>query len=199
MRKVLGVTALVLLTGWAAGQPQPAPVEPRYGVAPSTEAYPQTTPQAALTSVLKAVDKNRWEYLTAHLLDPKFVDKRVSERADKLTPEVEQELQADREARRAGPRETRLPEDPTGFAEVVRREATQRAFRQFTQAVRATLAENPDHVKELRRFLLNGAFAAGGDVGQATLPDLKDKAVYFRKVADRWHVEDRQKPEAEKK
>ncbi|MFO0847671.1 MAG: hypothetical protein U0871_03785 [Gemmataceae bacterium] len=199
MRTILGVTAVVALTGWAAGQPQPAPPEPRYGVNPLIEAYPQTTPQAALGSVLKAVDKGRWEYLTAQLLDPVFVDKRVGERATKLTPEVERELLADRDARRNGPAETRLPEDPTAFAEVVRREATQRAFRQFTQAVRATLAENPDHVKELRRFALNGAFSAGGEVAQATLPDVKDRAVYFRKVNDRWHVEDRQKPEPEKK
>jgi hypothetical protein len=199
MRKVLGVTVLVLLTGWVAGQPQPAPPEPRYGVAPSTEAYPQATPQAALASVLKAADKNRWEYLTAHLLDPKFVDKRVGERADKLLPEVERELQAERDARRTGPREARLPEDPSGFADLVRAEATQRAFRQFTQTVRATLAENPDHLKELRRFALNGTYTAGGDVGQVTLPGLKDRAVYFRKVGDRWHVEDRQKPDAEKK
>lgn len=50
----------------------------RYNVAPDTKSYPQSTPKEALTSVLKAIDDDKFSYLVAHLADPKFVDDRVT-------------------------------------------------------------------------------------------------------------------------
>jgi hypothetical protein len=49
----------------------------RYGIAPDAVAFPQMTPQEALGSVLKAADMKRFDYLTAQLADPAFVDDRV--------------------------------------------------------------------------------------------------------------------------
>jgi hypothetical protein len=49
----------------------------RYGVALDLKAFPQGTPKEALASVIAAAEKNRFDYLAAHLADPAFVDDRV--------------------------------------------------------------------------------------------------------------------------
>jgi hypothetical protein len=49
----------------------------RYGIAPDLTAFPQKTPQETLASVIKAAEAKRFDYLTAQLADPAFVDDRV--------------------------------------------------------------------------------------------------------------------------
>ena len=49
----------------------------RYGVEADLKTYPQSTPKEALTSVLKAADAGRFDYLAAQLADPRFIDDRV--------------------------------------------------------------------------------------------------------------------------
>jgi hypothetical protein len=49
----------------------------RYGIAPDTKTYPQATAKEALASVLKAAAAGKYDYLTAQLADPAFVDDRV--------------------------------------------------------------------------------------------------------------------------
>jgi hypothetical protein len=49
----------------------------RYGIAPDPVAFPQKTPQETLTSVLKAADAGRFDFLAAQLADPAFIDDRV--------------------------------------------------------------------------------------------------------------------------
>ncbi len=49
----------------------------RYGVEADLKTYPQDTPKEALASVLKAADAGRFDYLTAQLADPQFIDDRV--------------------------------------------------------------------------------------------------------------------------
>ena len=160
MRKILAVAVLlgtVGLTAWAQDEPPP----PRYGVPPNLDLFPQDTPQAALSSAVKAVEKGRIDYLAAHLIDPKFIDDRVAERARLLEKEVAVDLRALREAQARSPdvtlREDRVPADPKGFDEAVRREAARRAFRLIARDIRGTLDENPDHLRELGRFLRDGA------------------------------------------
>src|SRR5262249_13863991 len=49
----------------------------RYGIEGDLERYPQASPKEALSSVLKAIDHRKIDYLLAQLSDPEFVDKRV--------------------------------------------------------------------------------------------------------------------------
>lgn len=49
----------------------------RYGIAPDLTTYPQGTAKDTLTSVLKAVENKRLDYVVAQLADPAFVDDRV--------------------------------------------------------------------------------------------------------------------------
>ena len=62
---------LVLLAGAARAD------GPRFGIKPDLTAYPQTTPKETLASVVKAIAAKRFDYLTAQLADPTFMDDRV--------------------------------------------------------------------------------------------------------------------------
>jgi hypothetical protein len=200
MRKTLAVAVVLGALGVTAwGQDEPPP--PRYGVPPNLELFPQDTAKAALSSVVKAVEKERIDYLAAHLIDPAFIDQKVTERAQSLEREVAADLRALREAQArnpaATPREDRVPADPKGFDEAVRREAARRAFRLVAQDIRGTLDENPDHLRDLRRVLREAPITDAGDTASAALRDASDRQVFFRRADNRWYVQDRKRPEPE--
>jgi hypothetical protein len=70
---------IVLLgsAGLPAQEAKEAPPAKRYGVEPDLNTYPQKTPQIALASILKAIERQRFDYLLAQLAEPRFVDERV--------------------------------------------------------------------------------------------------------------------------
>jgi hypothetical protein len=190
MRKLVSFAVLFGAATLAVGQ-QPPPIPDRYGVAASPEAYPQGTPKETLASTVRALEKGRIEYVAAHLLDPVFVDAKVSERAKTLEESVDRELRVLREKQRGSPPGVdRVPLDPAGLAARVQAEAKQRAFRLVTQDMRSLLAENPDHLRDLQRFLRAGEIAESGDTAKATLRDVKDRSVFFRRDGLRWFVLD---------
>lgn len=51
----------------------------RYDVAGDAETYPQGSPKEAMSSIAKAIDRGRYDYLLAHLADPQFVDAKVKD------------------------------------------------------------------------------------------------------------------------
>lgn len=67
-------------------------------------------------------------------------------------------------------------------------------FDELVKETRTKLADNSDAVKELRRFLKEGEFNAADTTATATLKDVKDRMVFFRKIENRWYLENRQKP-----
>jgi hypothetical protein len=71
----------------------------------------------------------------------------------------------------------------------------------FDELVRETndkLTGNPDAVKELNRFLKDGEWEAAETTAAVKLKDVKDRQVFFRKIGQRWYLENRQKPEPPK-
>jgi hypothetical protein len=74
-----GFVLLFALTagGTALAEP-PGTNGVRFGIAPDLKAYPQATAKETLTSVLKAIDAGRFDYLVAQLADPAWVDDRVA-------------------------------------------------------------------------------------------------------------------------
>jgi hypothetical protein len=191
MRKLLALTVLLGAGSLAVGQYE-LPIPDRYGVAANTEAYPQAAPKDALGSAVRVLEKGRYEYFVAHLLDPAFVDARVADRARYLEGQVERELRARRETQRGAPAGVvRVPNDPAGLAAAVRAEARQRAFGLVAQDIRALLTENPDHLRDLQRFLRSADFTVTGEQAKASLKDVKDREVFFRKDGTRWFVLDR--------
>ena len=195
MRISLVLAILLGVTSLAVAQPEKRPPQPRFGVAPNLVGYPQVNVKDALNSAIRAIEREKYDYLAAHLLDAKFVDARVADRAKLLETAVDQELRIVRENQRKDsnvPLREQLPSDPSLFADVVKEEARNRAFKFVVKDIRQHLAEHPEYLKDFKRFLRDGQFSDGGETANATLRDLKDKQLNFKKVANRWYVEDRQ-------
>src|SRR5437667_9610302 len=87
MRKRVAMGALLtIVVGVEAQQGDKGKVPQRYGLDLDAKRFPQSNPKEALGSVLKAIGDKRIDYLLAHLADPAFVDKRVSQIARTLSP-----------------------------------------------------------------------------------------------------------------
>lgn len=204
MRKVFAVALVLGIAQLAPTQPPPpagppAEVPPRFGVPYRPKTFPQADPKLALRSVIEAADKAEFPYLVAHLMDPAFVDARLAERARQLEPAVEVEYAKLRDFQKANPDrfppDVRLPEDPAMFKGRVQAEARTRAFRQFVRDVQDKLVEDPEVLKDLRRFAREGTFGEGAEAIKVGHPDIRDRSVYLKKVGDRWFMENRQTDE----
>lgn len=77
-----------------AAQPAGAADDPlagrRYAIIPDLDEYPQDTPQKALSSVVRAIQRKKFDYLLAQLADPEWVDRRVRLYGDKFEAVVEE-------------------------------------------------------------------------------------------------------------
>jgi hypothetical protein len=199
MRKLLTFPILVMVICLAAAQqPGADALAPRYGIPANPRVYPQTDPKTALNSAIQAATDGRFDYLVAHLLDPKFVEERITERANLLEAAVDADLRVLRRKQQGDPsidKREQLPNDPPAFAEAVRQEARQRAFRQVVQDVRDKMTEDQMLLKELRRFLREGDLSAEGTTARFSLKDVPDRQVFVTQVRERWHVENRQREE----
>lgn len=72
-------------------------------------------------------------------------------------------------------------------------------FEELVKETNAKFAADPAAVKELRRFLKEGEWEEGEESTSVKLKDVKNRSVFFRKMTDRWYMENKQKPDAEKK
>ena len=195
MRMIAAVVGVVLAATLAVGQTPPRePDVVRDPIRLLPEQFGQATPKDALDSAIRLIDRGRLDYLAAHLLDPAFVNARVADRALRIEGDVEREYRRLRDAQRLDPSlpgDQRLPDEPKAFAKKVQAEATVRGFRQLVADIRTTLAENPDHVADLRRFLRSGQLLEAGDTAGFALKDVKDRTVNLKRTAAGWHLEDR--------
>lgn len=66
----------------------------RYGITADSDLYPQKTPKEALTSVLKALQAKKVDYLVAQLSEPGFVDQRIKSVHDGKFEEMVKEVTA---------------------------------------------------------------------------------------------------------
>jgi hypothetical protein len=200
MRPALAAVLVLSTFALVAAQP-PKPVEPRYGVKHRDKAYPQATPKAALKSALDAIDDADFAYLVAHLMDPKFVDGAVTDRQKQLIPTVEGELAQLRDFQRANPdrvdAENRVPLDPALFRAAAAEKARERAFKLLVREVTSKFVDDPETVKALRRLYREGSFT-DGDPASATHPDIKNRTLFFKKLGDRWVLENRLAEEPKK-
>ena len=195
MRTVLVCGVMLSAALSAAGQDDPNFVPERFRVPYSPVSYPQASAKEALASAVKALDRGKVDYVAAYLLDPAFVDARTAERAKAMEQQTDLDLRTERERQRLNPaavrRDDRLSDDPPAFAEAVRAEARRRAFPLVVADMRGNLADNPDRLRTLRRLARDGQFEEQADTAKVTLKDLKDRAVFLRKIGPRWFVEDR--------
>jgi hypothetical protein len=203
MRRLVALFALAAVAGPALSQESILrdEVPARFGIPGLTGLYPQTTPKAALESALKAVDKQRFDYVVAHILDEAFVETRIGKRALELAPAAEADLRARREKQRQNPAaatDVRLSMVPAEFATAVDAETRQRAYKAVVDDVKSSITDDPEGLKELRRFAREGVVAEDGDKATITLRDVRDRKVFLKRVNGRWFVENRQAETAEK-
>jgi hypothetical protein len=180
MRPFHSLVAGLLFAGVAAAQPDAVP--PRFDVIYNPDVYFQDTPQRTLNSVLDALSRDRYDYLAAHLLDPAFVDARLG-----ATQSYFERVAADQIAQTLAGSALRAAD----LDARVRTVGLRLNVQDFTGQIRRKLADEPDHLRDLKRFARDGRFQAAGDTATATLPDVKDRALYFKKVGDRWFLENR--------
>src|SRR5262245_20609154 len=98
MRTTFAAALLLSASALTSAQPPkdepvvPKDPLPRYGVKARVKQYPQTSAKETLKSALTAVEAADYPYLVAHILDPKFVDDAVAERAKLFQAGAEAEL-----------------------------------------------------------------------------------------------------------
>jgi hypothetical protein len=178
MRPLFSLAVGLVLAAAAAGQDVP----PRFGILHNPDLYKQDTPQQTLAAALGAIDRERYDYLIAHLLDPEWVDGRIAANRGYFDRVAGEQIvsTAAGAALRGAELDARVREVSTRFN-----------FQRLTADVRRKLADEPDNVKDLRRFLRDGQFVVAGETATGTLKDVKDRALYFKKVGPRWFLENR--------
>lgn len=229
MRSVLTLAVLAAVGSAAVAEDVKDIILPsRYGIAPAPEFYPQGTAAEALATAAKLMEKQRYPYLLAHVVDPAVVDAQVAARVQQLTPGIEKrlaEVRADqkRTLRADTPPEDVIPADPAGFADKVRAVAEKQAFGDLVKAMQDHLAEFPENVTQLGTISREGMVAENGTAATAEVKTLPGKKVLLRQLAvsavkqsrvvvdnkpvtrqdpttvTRWFVEDRQQQAEAKK
>jgi hypothetical protein len=135
----------------------------RFDIVSDYERYPQNKPQAALGSVIKALDERKIDYLFAHLADPAFVAARLK-------------------IYKAGL--------PAALAEESKDKV---AFQRLTKAAADDFRDDPSKLKELARFAKDGEWEVGDDIAQARLKSLPARKVFLKKIDNLWYLLDRDK------
>ena len=193
------VFALTLLSGTLAlaQEPEvPKDPDPRFGVAPKMKVYPQSTAKRALASAIASVQSGDTPYLVAHLMDPGFVDFRLADRAKQYEAEVEVALSRLRATQIRNPDKyppaERLPTDRAKFAALIVEQSRERAFKQLVRDVNDKILDDPESFRDMRKLFSDGKFEDIETGAKVTHPAVKDRALYFRKVGDRWFLENRQ-------
>ena len=195
--------AAFVLGAAAVGHAQPvADPGPRYGVKPRIRQYPQATPKEAMRSAVTTAERNDYAYLVAQLLDPQFVDAAVAERATRFVGGAEIEFARLRDYQQANPdrvaRENRVPLDPVAFRALAAAKARERGYAQLVKDVSEKLTDDPQGLAELRLFSRGGTFAETAPTASVTHPDVTGRALYFKKVGERWFLGNRKTEEPKK-
>ena len=230
MRRTLFGLAVLAFTLPAAGEDlKGVKLAARYGVPPTPEFYGQGTARDALASAASLLEKRRYTYLVAHLLDPAYVDAEVAARAKALEPAVEKRLAAVRATQRGTlsggtPADAVIPTDPPAFQARVRAEAEREAFEGMAKAIGDNLSEFPENVAHLAAVARDGTVTEADAAATAQVAGVPGKKVYLKRASVlglkdvavvgkdgkpaiaqqesgvvRWYVEDRQAERPEPK
>jgi hypothetical protein len=223
-----GVVVLACGLSAAAEDLKGVKLPARYGVVATPEFFGQATAKDALASASALMEKRRYPYLVAHLLDPAFVDAEVAARAKAAEPDVEKRLLAVRAAQQGTargdtPADAIIPSDPTAFNARVKAEAEKEAFAALVKAIETNLSEFPENVTQLATIAREPtiteadatATAAGGVpnktvyLKRGSVTGVKEVAVVGKDGKPtlapqeagvvRWYVEDRQADKGEPK
>ncbi|HEX3148510.1 MAG TPA: hypothetical protein VHR66_10525 [Gemmataceae bacterium] len=183
MRPLLSLAAGLLLTAIAAGQD----VAPRFEILHNPDLYLQETPQQTLASVIIAVGRERYDYLAAHLLDPAMIDARLATNQAYFERVSGEQIVSTAAGAALRPADLEIR---------VREVATRANFQNLTAQIGRKMVDEPDNFRDLKRFAREGQFQVAGETATVTIKDVKDKALYFKKVGNRWFMDNRKEDAA---
>ena len=161
----------------------------RYNIDYNPISYPHKTPQDGLKAVVKALDSGAYEYLLAHLVDPKFVDRRVAEYFTMLFP---------KELLRQEDETIALTEDLLTRKRLElgkEQRLFQRQVLSFGRLVKETkkhFSEDPVLLRDLRQMARDGEWDADDTKGICSLKGLTTRKAFFKVREGRWFMEERQ-------
>ncbi|MEZ6139054.1 MAG: hypothetical protein R3B84_00650 [Zavarzinella sp.] len=155
----------------------------RYGVLFNPDTYSQKTPKDTLESVLTAMENKRLDYLAAQLMLPTFVDARLQETYASYEEIAYQQLG---EAAQRGNAEERLRR--------VSLLTNSLNFQGLTEAIRLKFVDEPDTFTQLQKFESGGTFNEAGETATITHPDIPGRTVNFRKIDNRWYIDNQRDP-----
>ncbi|HEX3314706.1 MAG TPA: hypothetical protein VHR72_07420 [Gemmataceae bacterium] len=182
----LGTLALPLV----AQDAEVRQLDRRYNIEYNPVGYPQKTPQEGLKAIVRALDAGAYEYMLAHLVDPKFVDTRVAEYFTTMFP---------KELLRKEDEEIALAEDALTRKRLEigkERRLFDRRVLSFVRLVKETrkhFSEDPVLLRELRQMARDGEWDADDTKGTCSLKAVTTRKAFFKAQEGRWFMEERQK------
>jgi hypothetical protein len=182
MRLIVSFGLVLVVTPVAIAQ-QAAKDERQFGISLNSDFYPQDSPKNTMTSLIRALDKERYDYIVAHLLNPAYVDEQLRAAAPTFENEAREHV-------------AREGLDKKGFTnefirERVRQLAAQENFANLVRRVKATLEGSPESVKELRKLAREGEVIEGGESTSVKHKEIKDRALFMRNILGRWYLENK--------
>lgn len=153
---------------------------PRFDLRAFEDLYPQDTPQKAMQTVLKLLDRDRYDYMLAHLIDPVFVDGQLAITYPKFEKQARNRVEDSSPTMEASAKES-----------LIKKIATQENFQNLQDRLRTTLTDDPGSFKELQRLLKDGVVEESGEAVAVSSKDIKNRKLFLRKIGDRWFLENR--------
>jgi len=178
MRPLFALVASIVFAAAVSAQDIPS----RFEVLYNPDLYKQDTPQDTVNSILGAIERGRFDYIVAHLLDPDFVDNRLA-----TTRNYFERVAAEQVAGSAGGATLKGAELENRIRDV----GLRLNVADLADRIRKKLVDEPANIRDLKRFARDGQFQTSADTGSATLKDVKDRALYFKNVKGRWYMENR--------
>jgi hypothetical protein len=167
MRIMLLVGSLLVVVVPVTGQEKLGQL-PRFGVPAEPEVFPQDAPKRLLSSLQKAFERKRMDYLLAHLLDPVFSERQMDHYYRQRFGKTRDE---DRELSRE---------------ERDRRERA--ALDLFVAEVNDHLALEPKQTLFFFRLLKEGMVEESGTSATVRLPANDSVSLTLRQIEGRWYM-----------
>ncbi|WP_020471578.1 hypothetical protein [Zavarzinella formosa] len=178
---------VLVLAGFLVSHVATAQEGDRYGILPNPDLYKQSSPRDALASVVLAIERERYDYLAAHLMPKDYIDSRILKSAGYFEKVAAEQL--------AGTAQGASLKGPELQARV-RQKAELLGFKYLTDAMSKKLADEPDNLITLKRFLREGKFEEAGEAATVTVEGVKGYSIFLRKVEGRWFFENRREEPA---
>ena len=67
-------------------------------------------------------------------------------------------------------------------------------FENLVRVTTESLTDDPESVRDLRRFLADGEWQESGEAASVKHKEVKGRQAFFRKMGSRWFLENRRKP-----